>query len=206
MTRPVLGVAFPLVALFALLLGGLHLQAPGGAVRLAFGGCAMPCWFGIEPGTTEQQAALAQLRAAGWQLDGECNPAIYQTCSRFIRQAALESDPAVAFVYVAAERVQQVALLNFPLPLGELWASFGAPDYVAVPPYHDSVPLFDMAVWFGSSGLSGRMGFPCPADFGAMLAHPLDTMLVWQPGTAMSGTAAITVTELRRMLRAWCSA
>ncbi|MEP7293080.1 MAG: hypothetical protein ABI835_14960 [Chloroflexota bacterium] len=164
-----------------------------------------PGWQGVEPGVTARGEALALLDAAGWTLDDECNAAVYERCYAFRHDGVRASEPdAVAFVYVAREQVAQIALLRFGLSLGDLWLTFGAPDYVAIPPERIRAASFDTALWFGSTGISTRIGFPCPADFRDMLRRPVSTILVWARGTAMRETDAGTIAELRRALREGC--
>ena len=202
MTRLVAGAALPLVGVFALVLVGMHLLAPSERVQAAFGDCVMPCWQGVQPGVTVLRDALAVLSDAGWRLDSECNAAVYDRCFAYVH-----SDPGqVAFVYVTAERVRQIALLRFGLTLGEVWLHFGAPDYALIPPYRGQVSAFEIALWFGGSGVSGRMGFSCPMSFGSLLAERVDTVLIWERGTAMSGTTIGTLDEVRDALRLGCSA
>lgn len=202
MTRLIMSVALPLAALFALVLGGLHLLTPSQRVQAAFGVCEMPCWQGVQPGVTLLRDALSVLRAAGWSLNSECNAAVYERCFAYVRDDLTQ----VAFVYVTAERVRQIALLRSELTLGEVWLHFGAPDYALIPPYRGQVAAFEIALWFGGSGISGRMGFACPTDFRALLAERVDTLLVWERGTAMQGTMIGTLSEVREALRRGCSA
>lgn len=201
MIRLAAGMALPLVVLFAVVLGGMHLLRPPERVQAAFGGCAMPCWQGVAPGVTLREA-LSALRESGWRLEAECNAAVYERCFAYMRGEL----PQVAFVYVAAEQVRQIALLRSGLTLGEVMLHFGAPDYALIPPYRGQVAAFELALWFGGSGISGRMGFACPVDFRALLAERVDTVLIWERGTALNGTSIGTLSEVRDALRRGCSA
>lgn len=202
MTRFVVISALPLATLFALLLGGLHLLTPSRVVRAALGECAFPCWQGVEPGVTARREAQTLLEAVGWVLEDECNAAVYERCYAF-----RNSEPdAVAFVYVAQERVTQIALLRFGLTLGDVWLTFGTPDYAAIPPVGMRAASFNTALWFGDHGISTRIGFPCPTNFPEMLRRPVNTILVWAQGTAMREVAVGSMVELRRALREGCRA
>lgn len=202
MTRLVAGAALPLVGLFALVLCGLRLLPPSGRVQAAFGSCELPCWQNVQPGETLLRDALSALRGVGWSLDSECNAAVYERCFTYVRG----EPPQIAFVYVTAERVRQIALLRSGLTLGEVWLHFGAPDYALIPPYRGQVAAFEIALWFGGSGISGRMGFACPTDFRDLLAERVDTLMVWERGTAMYGTTIGTLGDVRDALRRGCSA
>jgi hypothetical protein len=199
----VLGVMF--TAFFALMLLTLHLLPPNTTVSTVFGACDMPCWQGVSPGVTGERAALAHLKAAGWVLDSGCNAPVYEACYAFVNDTFDDgSPPQLANLYTGRSQVEQIALLRSNLTLGEVWLHLGTPDYVTLPSIWMNDPAFQMALWFGESGVSARLGFACPQHFGDLLASPVDSLLLWAPGTAMQGTLLGTVGDLRRALYRAC--
>lgn len=190
-----------MTAAFALLLVGARAQ-PGADLTAYFGACAMPCWQQVQPGATLRTEALARLKAQGWRFQAQCNPGVYTVCYDFTRG---ETEP-VAFVYVADEQVQQIALFRAGLTLGDLWLAFGAPDSAAISPRSYRAPFLNTAAWFSLGGVSTRQRFPCPTDYARMLHLPVDTLLVWSPGTAMLGEVFSATGDLRRAIHAVCGA
>ncbi len=198
MLHRLIASAVMLTTAFVLLLAGLRVQ-PVDALHGYFGDCAMPCWQTVQPGVTTRTDALARLKARGWQLRAECNPAVYDTCYDFSRGGG-----AVAFIYVAGEQVKQIALLRAGLSLGDVWLAFGASDTTAISPRTYRPAFLNMAVWFGSDGVSTRMRFPCPVSFAGLLLLRVDTLLVWSPDTAMSGDVYSNTGDLRQAIHAVC--
>ena|GEM_PF-6408710 len=205
MTRFYVAVGVILTASFALALIGLHLLPHSYKVSAMFGACEMPCWQGVSPGVTGERAALAQLKAAGWELDSGCNAPVYEACYAFVSDALVDGNPPqLANLYTGRSQVEQIALLRPSLTLGEVWLHLGTPDYVTLPAIWMNDPAFQMALWFGESGVSVRLGFACPQHFGDLLTSPVDSLLLWAPGTAMQGTLLGTVGDLRRALYRAC--
>lgn len=200
MTRVYLRALFMLPALFTLLLLALHLLPPAQRAGAVFGACDMPCWQGVAPGSTGDRIALAHLKARGWLLDASCNAPVYEACYAFVGG----SPPQLANVYIGRSQVEQIALIESHLTLGDVWLFLGQPDYVTLPSIWMNDPSFQMALWFGSSGVSARLGFSCPQHFSDLLATPVDALIVWPPGSAMQGTLLGTVGDLRRTLYRVC--
>lgn len=192
------GIALTLV--FALLVGGMRLQAQNEAVGEFFGECPHPCWQTVQPGDTARADALADLRERGWVFDAACNAAVYDVCYALIER---ESN-RISYVYVDEEQVVQIALLDSRLTLAELMLAFGAPDYAAIPPNRGPAVALFTSLWFGGSGVSARLRVPCPANYADMLRTPASALLVWAPGTAMGGSSLGTMADLRRVLRQVC--
>lgn len=201
MTRPLLRGALLLISVFTLVIAGLHMLPSSSSANAVFGDCDMPCWQGVAPGVTDDRAALAQLKAVGWALDAGCNAPVYEACYAFVGG----SPPQVANVYVGRSQVEQVALLRSHLTLGDVWLFLGAPDYVTLPSIWMNDPSFQMALWFGASGVSARLGFACPQHFGDLLTSPVDALIVWPPGSAMQGSLLGTVGDLRRAVFRACN-
>jgi hypothetical protein len=189
-----------LVALFGLLLGAMHLEALDNVAITDFGDCAMPCWQDVQPGVTGRADALARLKALGWILREQCNPAVYQACYNFARAA---SDP-IAFVYVDQEVVRQIALVRSRLRLGDLWLALGSPESSAIAPRTYRASWLNAALWFDPGNVSTRMKFACPIGFANMLRSPIDTILVWEEGTSMRGTTLDSPADLRRTVFQVC--
>lgn len=201
MTRLLAIAGIGLSLVFALLVVGLRWQAQDEAVEALFGHCSLPCWQAVQPGTTARGDALTKLRERGWAYYAECNAAVYDVCYIFV-----EGDPSQsAYVYVEQEQVVQIALLFPHLTLGEILLAFGVPDYAAIPPNTAPAAAFFTAFWFGGARVSARMSAPCPAQYAELLRTPVNTMLVWAPGTAMRVDTLGTMTDVRDTLRAVCS-
>jgi len=199
-TRPLViaGVALSLV--FALLVSSLRLQAQNESVGDYFGDCTLPCWQQVQPGVTARAEALASLKPRGWMFDTECNAAVYDTCYTFA-----EAGPSgVAYLYIDADQVVQIALLDSGMTLGEILLTFGAPDYATIPPNRGRAITFFTSLWFGRAGISARMSVPCPAGYPDVLRTRVSTILVWAPGTRMRGDVLGTLTDLRQTLRQIC--
>jgi hypothetical protein len=197
-------VAMTLLTLcFAIMLSVLHLQAqPPRDSQAYFGDCAMPCWEGIQPGVTTRVDALRTLNARGWELGGQCNAAVYDSCDLFMRDAA----DLIAYLYVGAGQIKQIALFRSGLLLGDVWLALGSPEYAAISPHTYRAASLNTALWFSPSEVSTRMNFPCPAGFAEMLRIPVDTILVWANGTSMTGTVFGNVGELRSAMHKVCAA
>ncbi|MFN8450944.1 MAG: hypothetical protein U0521_20785 [Anaerolineae bacterium] len=201
MTRALAGAGITLSLAFALAVAGLRLLPLDETVSAFFGDCAARCWQDVQPGVTARTDALAGLKVRGWRFDNECNAAVYNRCYTFI-----DTDRHhIAYLYIEQERVVQIALVNSGMTLGDVWLTFGAPDYAAIPVNPGSATTFFTSLWFGSAGISTRMGVPCPAKFPDVLRSRINTILVWEPGTAMRGTVIGTMTDLRQTLRRICS-
>lgn len=201
MTRPLLIAGAGLSLAFALLVGGLRLQAGDGMANAFFGDCVAPCWQQLQPGVASRADALALLKPRGWSFDAECNSAVYDVCYIF----ADEQSERTANVFIAGDQVKQIALLDSGIALGDIWLMYGPPDYAAIPPARASTVTFFTALWFGNAGISARLSIPCPARYPDVLRAPIRTILVWERGTAMRGDTIGSVGDLRQMLRRICS-
>jgi hypothetical protein len=190
-----------LMAFFALLLAAMHVGTPENIAAADFGDCsAMPCWQGVQPGITPRAAAIDGLKAGGWTLREQCNPAVYQACYSFSRAA---TDP-IAFLYVDQEVVRQIALVRNRLRLGDLWLALGSPETSAIAPRSYRASWLNAALWFDPANVSTRMKFACPLGFSNMLLKEIDTILVWEAGTAMRGTTLDSPADLRRAVFEVC--
>jgi hypothetical protein len=195
--------ALAVTVLFAALIGGLHLQTPPpGDSAAYFGDCTMPCWQGVQPGVTLHRAALSALNTRGWVLRGQCNAAVYDDCDLFMRDDA----DLVAYLYIGAGQVKQIALFRTGLALGDVWLALGSPEYAAISPSSYRAISLNTALWFSPSEVSTRMNFPCPVGFAEMLRIPVSTILVWAHGTSMQGTVFGSVGELRLAMHRVCAA
>lgn len=209
MSRWLFGWSAVLAAGFSLVLGAFRLLPLPAAAEAAFGvnfqppsqPCAMPCWYGLQPGLTPESVGLEHLERAGWVPEDPCNVAVYERCSAFGRGEAGET----AFLYGSGGLVIQVALFPAHLTLSDLWLAFGAPDYALIPQNQGYFPSFDTAFWFGESGVSARLRVECPAGYRDVLDAPVRSVLMWHSGTAMGGSTG-SISELRRSLRENCSA
>jgi hypothetical protein len=189
-----------LMSLFGLLLAGMHLTPPLNLAAADFGDCAMPCWQHVQPGVTSRVDAVDHLKALGWTFREQCNPAVYQSCYSFGRDT---SDP-IAFLYVDQEVVRQIALVRSSLRLGDLWLALGSPESSAIAPRTYRASWLNAALWFDPGNVSTRMKFACPVGFANMLRSKIDTILVWEVGTAMRGTVLDSAADLRRAVFQVC--
>ncbi len=195
-----LRISLACIGLFVLLLGALHLEPLDNPALANFGDCAMPCWQEVQPGVTARLDALDRLKALGWVLREQCNGAVYQLCYSFGRAA---SDP-IALVYVDQEVVKQIALFRSRLNLGDLWLALGSPASSAIAPRTYRASWLNAAFWFDPGHVSTRMKFECPVSFASMLRSQIDTILIWEEGTAMRGTTLNTPADLRQAVFQVC--
>jgi len=201
MLRPFLITSLLLTLLFAGALATLHVQPPPSSDTQGYlGGCAMPCWQGVQPGVTARSDALRELKARGWALRGQCNAAVYDLCDLFMR----EGSDLVAYIYVGADQVKQIALFRSGMTLGDVWLALGSPQYAAISPTSYRAAFLNMALWFSPSEISTRTTYPCPSGFAEMLRFPVSTILVWANGTAMQGTIFGSVGDLRQAMQRVC--
>jgi hypothetical protein len=203
MLRLFLITSLLLTTLFTAALAGLHAQPPPPDDSAAyFGDCTMPCWQGVQPGVTLHRDALSALNTRGWVLHGQCNAAVYDDCDLFKRDDA----DLVAYLYIGAGQVKQIALFRTGLVLGDVWLALGSPEYAAISPTSYRAISLNTALWFSPSEVSTRMNFPCPVGFAEMLRIPVSTILVWANGTSMQGTVFGSVSELRLAMHRVCAA
>jgi hypothetical protein len=203
MIRPFMIISLVFTLLFSGALAGLRLQPqPSNDAQGYLGGCSMPCWQGVQPGVSSRYDALNELRARGWVLRGECNPAIYDVCDLVMRDDA----NLVAYIYISAEQVQQIALFRAGLTLGDVWLALGSPEYAAISPHTYRAASLNTALWFSPSQVSTLMNFPCPAGFAEMLRFPVSTILVWARSTAMTGIVFGSIGDLRQAIQQVCGA
>ncbi len=189
-----------LTVLFTLIIAGLRLQPPDHQVTSFFGDCAMPCWKGVEAGGTARSDALAHLKTLGWNLQGDCNAAVYDSCDDFTRD---DSDQE-AFVYVQANQVIEIAIFNAGFAVGDVWLAYGAPEAAGIAPDPDPLAVLNTSLWFDRAKISTHINLFCPSPFADVLRAPIDSLLVWTPGTAMEGTVTGTLADLRRQLHQAC--
>ncbi len=189
-----------LITLFTLIVVGIHLQSPDHRATSFFGDCAAPCWDGIEAGDTARSDALAHLKTLGWLLQGDCNAAVYDSCDDFTRD---DSDQE-AFVYVEADQVVEIAIFNAGFAVGDVWLAYGAPEAAGIAPHPIPGDFLNTSLWFDRAKISTHINLSCPSPFADVLHAPIDSLLVWTPGTAMEGTVTGTLADLRRQFHQAC--
>jgi len=195
-----LASALLLTMLFALMIGGLRLLPPDRVVTSFFGDCSMPCWNGIEAGVTSRSDALALLKSLGWVLQADCNAAVYDACADLTRADSHQE----AFVYIEADQVAEIALFNPGFVVGDVWLAYGAPEIAGIAPDPSPMTLLNTSLWFERAQISTHIDLACPAPFGDLLQSPIDSLLVWLPGSAMDGTVRGTLADLRRTFHQVC--
>ena len=189
-----------LTTLFTLVVVGIRLQPTDHLAASFFGDCAAPCWDGIEAGSTARSDALAHLKTLGWNLQGDCNAAVYDSCDDFTRDDSAQE----AFVYVQADQVIEIAIFNAGFTVGDVWLDYGAPEAPGIAPNSSALAFLNTSLWFDRAKISTHFNLPCPSPFADVLRAPIDSLLVWTPGTAMEGTVTGTLADLRRQFHQAC--
>ena len=206
-------LALSITMLFALLLGVLRLPSIGKeAGAAAFftppSNCGIPCWQAFQPGVTGRENAIALLGRLKWLPVSDCLSTSFDTCSGFfwVNNAHPEYH---AYVYLGSDQVYQIALSNPGLTLGDVWLTFGRPDF-GVPDTRYRASLGNggityTAMWFGSDGINTQVQLLCPANFSGLLQAPVSTLILWhRDATPTQDASRDALPDLRRAFRAVC--
>jgi hypothetical protein len=173
------------LAFFAVLSVAVIVAAQGGQTSFRsfaeFDGCAMPCWDGIEPGVTEQSAALARIDAMmGFSaLQVRCTLRSLVYCVRYTWMPQDVTARAAEMQFIPGQ-TEMVVVYNPGFTIGEALLTldrlqvgfYGASDgFVANHRFH-------IQLLFADSRLAFRAIAACPGSFLSLVHAPVRSVEV----------------------------
>lgn len=197
----------PLALVLAALLSGALVTARALAhddadlrAFLSDGGCALPCWYGIRPGETRMEDAIAILRAHPWV----ARQMVDADISSPNREGALwwrwnGSQPA----YIDGARdgrlamrgnIVQYIVLPTTIPMGDIHVLFGRPERGMMARSGEYPGMVYLYAVFG--GVQARNAAACPVWVADIWRAPVQLNL-----TPITDAAAFRTYDLPRWLR-----
>ncbi len=181
MIRLVGVTALALTLLFVAVLGAAKLQPPGAIPELR--GCAVACWWGVEPSVSREQDARETLTAAigARPIRPECFSASLAACNLYLWVAP--GDPASRTqVQLDGTTVQTVAAQAPGFKFGDVLLSMDALgkelDRVAA---GFSLGNLYLLVTFARYSTSVSVSVACPVTYYALLQAPVESIVVQAP-------------------------
>jgi hypothetical protein len=205
--RALVKLALGLSLLFALTLGALRLGASPTHPELLASDCRLPCWEGLQPGSTARAEAVTQLNAGGWLEVSDCRTSAdaSDSCGGLFWHNGAAPNPK-AYIYVDQDQVYQITLDQPGLLLGDVWLAFGDPEHsvydIPYDPATHRVSVFYASFWFGA--VNTRVSLPCPTSFASVFNRPISTLILGQRLTSPNDPAG-EISELRRAFHEVCS-
>ncbi len=147
----------------------------------------MPCWQGIRPGETTTHQALAILRGHRWvtdisEVDEPRTVLIYWSWSRDYPFAdTLTQQQSIVIAY---DGIVQQIYLSTGLPLGDLWLTFGEPDYGSLSYVYEIRRVrMDNTTMFDRVGIAATASVytDCVVDYPNFWRAPVDLWLQKAP-------------------------
>ncbi|MBI1257982.1 MAG: hypothetical protein GC204_10960 [Chloroflexi bacterium] len=189
MMRALITPALLLSALFAALLGGLHLQPPR---NFASADCASvaPCWQQFQPGITNYDQTAAVFAGLGWTLQVNYCQIYVSTCDSF-QWRNPQRDDQKAVVFFDQGHVVAIWFINPNVTLGDILLSFGMSNHT------DEYAGFDLqgkaftvyrSLW---QTLSSEVNIDCPTTFAVLLRQPVHVLTVADPITPLDPGVAL---------------
>ncbi len=161
--------------------------------------CTMPCWHGIQPGTTGVEVALAILEADPWiepvrTTEIRSQPTFFSwrwseayPFTPSIVDPNIESDDGrIGFaIHPSLDQLVVGSInLNAGLPLADVWLALGPPKSFSVGRLVDQsggILLYLTLSNLGFEGLSATVYQPCPLDREMMWASAISVQMSPEP-------------------------
>jgi hypothetical protein len=202
-TRLILLPSLLLIALFALLIGGLHAQPQISHASDYFGECAMPCWQGVQPGTTTRETALARLsQATGlYPVISSCVSPVAAPCDLY-RWMSANRLTSYAGLFVERGDITGVVAFAPGFTLGDallLLDPLSGADLGTVANNQFYAQLF-----FEQSRIVVRAPVACPGTFHQLMDTPAASVEVQSPDLNTQYIPAMTLAVMRRVFYRLC--
>ena len=203
MMRVLVTPALLLSALFALLIGGLHSQRQTQRPADYFGDCALPCWQGVQPGTTSREVALARLSAATglYPVVTSCVSPVAAPCDLY---RWMSPDQLTSYAGLFVERGDITGVVAFApgFSLGDallMLAPLSGADLGTVANHEFYAQFF-----FAQSRIVVRAPVTCPGTFRQLLETPTVSVEVQSPDLNTQYIPAMTLAAVRDVFYRLC--
>ncbi|MBI1257981.1 MAG: hypothetical protein GC204_10955, partial [Chloroflexi bacterium] len=203
MTRLLLLSSALLSILFALLIGGLHSQPQTQHAGDYFGDCALPCWQGVQPGTTRREDALARLSAVTglYPVVTSCVSPVAAPCDLY-RWMSPDQQTSYAGLFVERGDITGVVVFAPGFSLGEallMLAPLSGADFGAVANHEFYTQFF-----FAQSRIVVRAQVTCPGTFRQLLETPAVSVEVQSPDLNTQYLPSMTLAAVHDVFYGLC--
>ncbi|MEO8395968.1 MAG: hypothetical protein ABI700_23435 [Chloroflexota bacterium] len=173
--------ALVVTALFAGMIGGLHLQPSFDVAHAACDSIA-PCWQKFQPGVTSFDTTSALFAGTGWKLEVSYCQIYVSTCNSFQWHNPRQDDQK-AVVFFDQGYVAAVWFINPDVTFGDLLLSFGTSsdtdEYVGFDLNGNGQPFtIYRSIWHT---LASEVNINCPTSFAVLLHQPVHVLTVADP-------------------------
>ncbi len=203
--RFIVAPALLVTALFAGLIGGLHLQTQTDHASAAFGACTMPCWQGVQPGTTRREVALDRLtQATGLApVISSCVSPVAAPCDLY---RWMSPDHLVSYAGLFIERGEITGVVAFStgFTLGEALLTLdplSGADLGTVANKEFYAQLF-----FDHARIVVRAPVACPGTFHELMETPVSSVEVQSPDLNTQYIPAMSLADMRSLFYRICAA
>jgi len=191
--------------LVALLVGALHLQPQSNHASAYFGDCAMPCWHGVQPGTTSHEAALAQLNQAigSDPVVTSCVSPPANPCDLY-RWTSPDRQRAYAGLFIERGQIAGVVAFSPGFTLGEALLMLDHLDGADPGTVADNE--FYAQLFFDDARIAVRASSACPGTFFDLMNAPVSSVEVQSPDLDVQYDPLTTLAVVRQTFYRICGA